>query len=316
MFARGMAVRPRSNGVYGGWTRAGRDRVFVRIPSELKELSRAWNVFADNGGPPELGTTPIVLVHGLSSSRTLKPLIRALGSRRPVYAPDLPGFGLSDQPIHPLDVPGLANALRRWLLDNKLAPAIVIGVSFGCQVAVDLAAAHPATVERLVLVGPTFDPEAGTPARLAMRWARNVPHASPRLAPSLIHDFIDAGPWRSMRTIRRALDDPAERKLADIEAPTLVVRPERDHLAPADWTAEVADRIPDAELAVLPKASHSIGPRAAARLTALLEPFLVDGDEELEEDELDEEEIEQDELDEDEVDEDELDEDELEEAVG
>jgi pimeloyl-ACP methyl ester carboxylesterase len=279
-----MGIGARRNGVYGGWTHAGNSRVFVRVPTELKRQSTASsNGTGGNGSAPELEATPIVLVHGFSSSRSLKPLIRALGTRRPVFAPDLPGFGMSDRPIHPLDVPGLADALRRWLFDNRLAPAIVIGVSFGCQVAVDLAARHPAAVDRLVLVGPAFDPEARTPARLAMRWARNAPRSSPRLAPTVVHDFIDAGPWRSMRTLRRALDDPAEEKLGEIEAPTLVVRPERDHLSPAAWTARVAERIPDAELVVLPKASHSIGPRAAARLTALLVPFLVEAEEGLDE---------------------------------
>jgi len=193
-----------------------------------------------------------------------------------VFAPDLPGFGLSEPPIHQLDLPGLAVALRRWVFDNGLAPAIVIGVSFGCQVAVDLAARHPAAVDRLVLVGPT---EARTPARLALRWARNAPRSSPRLAPTVVHDLIDAGPWRSVRTLRRALTDPVEEKLGEIEAPTLVVRPERDHLAPAEWTERVAKLIPDAELTVLPKAGHSIGARTAARLTALLVPFLADAEE-------------------------------------
>jgi pimeloyl-ACP methyl ester carboxylesterase len=278
-----MAVGPRRNGVYGGWTHAGRDRVFVRVPTELKELSRSWNAIHGNGGPPELGVTPIVLIHGLSSSRTLKPLIRALGSRRPVFAPDLPGFGMTDPPVHPLDVPNLADAVWRWLFDNRLAPAIVIGVSFGCQVAVDLAARHPAAVDRLVLVGPTLDPRA-TAARLALRWARNLPHSSPRLAPKVAHDLVDAGPWRTVRTLRRALDDPIGDKLGEIEAATLVVRPERDHLSPAYWAARIAERIPDAELVVLPKASHSIGPRTAARLTALLAPFVAEaGDQELEE---------------------------------
>jgi pimeloyl-ACP methyl ester carboxylesterase len=273
-----MAQRARRNGVYGGWTHAGTERIFVRVPSELKrraELS-GWG----GNGAPELETRPIVLVHGFSSSRSLKPLIRALGTRRPVFAPDLPGFGLSEPPIHQLDVPGLADALRRWLFDNELAPAIVIGVSFGCQVAVDLAARHPAAVDRLVLVGPT---EARTPARLALRWARNAPRASPRLAPTVVHDLIDAGPWRSVRTLRRARADPVEQKLGEIEAPTLVVRPERDHLAPAEWTERVAKLIPDAELIVLPKAGHSVRPRTAARLTALLVPFLADTEEEDEE---------------------------------
>jgi pimeloyl-ACP methyl ester carboxylesterase len=280
-----MGVGPRRNGVYGGWTHAGNSRIFVRVPSELKERSTSSNGASANGNAADLDLTPIVLVHGVSSSRTLKPLIRALGTRRPVFAPDLPGFGMSDQPIHPLDIPGLADALRKWLLANRLAPAIVIGVSFGCQVAVDLAARHPATVDRLVLVGPTVDPDARTAGRLAIRWARNAPRSSPRLAPTIVHDFIDAGLWRTARALRQALEDPVEDKLSEIEAPTLVVRPERDHLVPEAWAKRVAKLIPESELVVLPKAGHSIGPKTAARLTALLVPFLVEAeeDEEVEE---------------------------------
>ena len=279
-----MSVGARRNGVYGGWTHAGNSRVFVRVPSELKQRSASSNGFGPNGGAPELEATPIVLVHGLSSSRSLKPLIRALGTRRPVFAPDLPGCGLSDKPIHFLDTPGLADALRRWMLVNQLAPAIVIGVSFGCQVAVDLAARHPAQVDRLVLVGPTLDPKARSMWRLALRWARNLRRSSPRLAPTVMHDFFDAGPWRAMRSLRRARDDRVEEKLAQIEAPTLIVRPEHDRLVPEEWSERVAKRIPDAELVVLLKAGHSIGPRTASRLTALLVPFLVDGEEDLDAD--------------------------------
>ncbi len=278
-----MAVGQRRGGVYGGWTHAGNTRVFVRVPSGLKARAEsAAPPLGANGSGPELDATPIVLVHGLSSSRILRPLIRSLGSDRPVFAPDLPGFGLSDQPIHPLDIPGLADALRRWLLDNHLAPAVVVGISFGCQVAADLAARHPATVDRLVLVGPTLDPAARSAARLALRWARNAPRSSPRLAPTVVHDFIDAGPWRSLRTLRRALGDRVEEKLVEIEAPTLVVRPERDRLVPEEWTKRVAKLIPDCDLVVLPKAGHSIGPRSAARLTALLAPFLAEPGEPLE----------------------------------
>ena len=277
-----MAVGRRRNGVYGGWTHAGNSRVYVRVPSELKERSESSNGNNGIGRVPELEATPIVLVHGFTSSRTLKPLIRALGSRRPVFAPDLPGFGMSDQPIHPLDVPGLADALWRWLFDNQLAPAIVLGISFGCQVAVDLAARHPATVDRLVLVGPTLDPKARSTWRLALRWARNAPHSSPRLAPTIAHDFIDAGPWRSVWTFRRALEDQVENKLSEIEAPTLIVRPERDRLVPEAWADRVAEQIPEAELVVFPKAGHSVGPKTAARLTALLVPFLAEDEEEAE----------------------------------
>lgn len=281
-----MSEDTRRNGVYGGWSRAGKRRVFVRVPLELKQRAANGNGAGGNGVGHDLEATPIVLVHGLSSSRSLKPVLRALG-RRPVFAPDLPGFGMSDQPLRPLDVPGLAAALRSWMLDNQVAPAIVVGFSFGSQVAVELAARYPACVDRLVLVGPAFDPEARTPARLALRWARNAPHSSPRLVPAAVHNVIDAGPRRSVRALRRALEYPIEERLGEIEAPTLVVRPERDRLVPPGWTERVAKLIPDAELVVLPKTAHTIGARDAVRLSALLAPFLssteLDEEEEAEE---------------------------------
>ena len=283
-----MTEKFHRNGIYGGWSHAGPNRVFVRVPASLKQRQNGaseagrspWGGprINGNGRGPELEETPIVLVHGFSSSRSLKPLIRALG-RRPVFAPDLPGFGMSDTPIRPLDIPELAAALRRWMNENGLAPAHVVGISVGCQVAVDLAARHPAAVDRLVLVGPAFDPRGRSASRFAFRWARNAPHSSPRLAPAVVHDVLDAGPWRSFRTFRNALAYPIEQRLGEIEAPTLVIRPERDHLVPAEWTARVVELIPDAELATLPKTAHTIGPRGAGRLTALLAPFLADVEE-------------------------------------
>ena len=279
MLARRIGVGS-GKGVYAGWTRAGNARVFARVPTELKERSEHPHSFDSDGDAPELDATPIVLVHGFASSRALKPLIRALGTRGPVYAPDLPGFGMSDQPIRPLDVRDLANALRRWLVENELVPANVIGISFGSQVAVDLAIHHRTAVDRLVLVGPTFDPKARSVGKLARRWARNARHWSPRLAPTVMHDLIDAGPWRSVRTLREALAYRVERKLSRIDQPTLVVRPEHDHLVPVVWAERVAELIPHSELVVLPGAGHSIGPLTAARLTELLGPFLGYGDEE------------------------------------
>jgi hypothetical protein len=44
----------------------------------------------------------------------------------------------------------------------------------------------------------------------------------------------------------------------------------------------VAELLPDSELVVLPEAGHSIRPRTATRLTALLGRFLGDGDDDLE----------------------------------
>jgi hypothetical protein len=77
-----MADVARRNGVYGGWTHAGSSRVFVRVPTGLKQTYESVNGVSSNGRRPQLETTPIVLVHGFSSSRStflVSPISSAAG---------------------------------------------------------------------------------------------------------------------------------------------------------------------------------------------------------------------------------------------
>jgi 2-hydroxy-6-oxonona-2,4-dienedioate hydrolase len=266
-----MRVVTGRNGIFSGWTRAGSHRVYVRVPTALKERAAS-----SNGDGLGYEGPPIVLVHGIgASSRSLKPTIHALGDEHEVYAPDLPGFGLSDTPIHPLDVPGLAEALRRWMLDNQMVSAALVAVSSGCQVAVDLAARYPELVERLVLYGPTIDPAGRGPLRSGRRCGRGGSFRSPALAPHRFHDLIDAGPWRTARSLKMALKDPIEAKLPEIEAPSLVIRGSHDQLVPLGWAERVAELIPDAEQTSI-RGGHLPGPRAAARLAPLIERFVFE----------------------------------------
>jgi len=103
----------------------------------------------------------IVLVHGDGmGSSYFVPLAARLSHHAPVFAPDLPGHGLSDCDARPLDVPQLGRALAEWMEAMGLRRAVVVGHSLGCQVALHLAAAHPQYVSSLVLVGPTAAPSA------------------------------------------------------------------------------------------------------------------------------------------------------------
>ncbi len=253
---RGMLKGVGKGGIYGGWTHAGRHRIWVRVPAELKRRVDAdngegpprhavehgrlrsttiaeqaealrrpyWGRLPLNGAGEDLEAAPIVLVHGIAtSSRGMEPLLRELGARHAAFAPDLPGFGRSDPPPRALDLTGLAEELRRWLLDNRLAPAVLVGVSFGSQVAIDLASRHPAVVERLVLVGPT-DPALRGRRTYALRWALSAP----RLAPTAFRNLLEAGPWQAKRAQEQARRDPIEQKLARIEAPTLIIHQPED----------------------------------------------------------------------------------------
>ncbi|ODA71602.1 alpha/beta fold hydrolase [Streptomyces sp. AVP053U2] len=104
--------------------------------------------------------------------RELRPFIQVLGPRHNAWTVDLPGFGASGVPPCPLDLHALADALAEWLTNASLDRVVLLGGSFGCQVAVDTALPHPDRIAGLVLVGPTVDPAARGFVRQLLRWIR------------------------------------------------------------------------------------------------------------------------------------------------
>ncbi|MDX3102668.1 alpha/beta fold hydrolase [Nonomuraea angiospora] len=82
----------------------------------------------------------VVCVHGAGvSSRELLPFVGVLGRTHDTWSVDLPGFGRSGKPDDLPTVAGLADALAAWLKAAELERPCVLGESFGCQVAVELA---------------------------------------------------------------------------------------------------------------------------------------------------------------------------------
>lgn len=224
------------------------------------------------------GTRPgprVVLVHGLAvSHRYLMPTAALLARRHPVAVPDLPGFGLSDEPGSVLDTRALADALGAWLAATGTGPVILLGNSYGCQVIVDLVARRPETATALVLTGPTTDPAARSAARQVLRWLRDVPLEDPMQAPLLLRDARDAGLSRLVGTLRHAVRDRIEEKLPAIAVPTLVVRGGIEPIAPQRWVEQATALLPRGELVVLPGAPHNTPYSAAAGLTGVVEAFL------------------------------------------
>jgi len=136
------------------------------------------------------------------------PLAVRLAGHHPVHVIDLPGFGLSSDPGRVLDVAQHADHLAAWLEAAGLPPVMVLGNSFGCQVAVDLAVRYPDRVRGLVLVGPTMDPSARTASRQILRWLRDTAREDPLQLPILARDVRDAGPQRVAGTLAHALRGP------------------------------------------------------------------------------------------------------------
>ncbi|HEY0385026.1 MAG TPA: alpha/beta fold hydrolase [Pyrinomonadaceae bacterium] len=221
--------------------------------------------------------TPIVLVHGLGvSSRYMMPTALRLATHARVFAPDLPGFGLSRKPRRTLSIPELSDALAAWMRANQLERAIFIGNSLGAQIIVDFAVRYPERVEQSVLIAPTIDAGARRFMRQFARLLLDALREPPSLLPIAISDYLRAGLIRATRTLRYALLDPIEEKLPLMLQRTLVVRGLRDPIVSQDWVEEVNRLLPDARLRVIATAAHAVNYSAPDELASEVLRFLTE----------------------------------------
>jgi len=87
-----------------------------------------------------------------SSSHAFARFLPEIAEVRSVYAPDLPGLGESDPSPHS-STGEAAQAISDLADDLRLRQIDLLGIHSGARAALDLAAARPALVRRLVLAG-------------------------------------------------------------------------------------------------------------------------------------------------------------------
>jgi pimeloyl-ACP methyl ester carboxylesterase len=209
-------------------------------PRSLWLTANGWAVFARVWSPSPVAPAVVLVPGFVVSGEYLVPTAQRLAGPFQVYTPDLPGFGRSGRPDTVLSVFELADFLRAWLRAAGAEGGTLLANSFGCQIAVDLAARYPEAIDALVLTSPTVDPAMRSTAGLLRGWLREAKTHSPQLRRILIRDYRRAGLRRSLRTFHDVLPDAIEDKLPNVAAPTLVVRGTADPLVSRAWAAEVA----------------------------------------------------------------------------
>ena len=228
--------------------------------------------------PVPAGSPTVVFVHGLLvSSRYAVPTALRLAPYFRTYVPDLPGYGKSVKPGHVLTVPELADALGAWMDAIGLGRVALVSNSFGCQVAADFTARYPERVERLVLAGPTTDPQRRTAHQQIGWWLLDVPLEPRSLYLVVVRDLLDAGPRRALRMFQHMLEDRIEEKLPHVPVPTLVVRGSRDTVVPQRWVEEATRLLPQGRLVVIRGAPHTLNYNAPRALVRVVRSFLQEG---------------------------------------
>ena len=217
----------------------------------------------------------VVLVHGIGvSGRYMVPAALRLAPFARVYAVDLPGFGKSHKPRRALTLTELADALAGWVAAAGLRRPVLLANSFGCQIVVEAVVRHPDLADRIVLQGPTVDPLGRTVLAQLARWRANGRHEPAPLSKVILAEYVDCGIPRLLRTFGHALRDPVEEKLPHVGVPALVVRGGTDLIVPQRWAEDVVRLLPDARLAVIPGAPHTINYTAPLELARVVRPFL------------------------------------------
>ena len=202
------------------------------------------------------------------------PTLHALAPDCRVYAVDLPGYGRSPGPRDALDIPQLADVLDAWLTAAGLERPTLVANSMGCQIVADLAARRPERAARLVLVGPTMDPEAKSAVRQFGRLVIDTFREAPSQPFLVAFDYAVFGFRRFRQTFYMALADRIEEKAPAVRAPVLVVRGERDPIVPQRWAEALTARFPTARLEVVPGAAHTVNYMAPEALAALVRAFM------------------------------------------
>jgi pimeloyl-ACP methyl ester carboxylesterase len=96
---------------------------------------------------------PVLLLHGLGDEAdTWRHVLPALQPCFRVIAPDLPGFGRSDQGKRKYSIPFFVDTVLGLLDCLALSRVTLVGHSNGALVAQEFALEHPERVERLVLI--------------------------------------------------------------------------------------------------------------------------------------------------------------------
>jgi pimeloyl-ACP methyl ester carboxylesterase len=206
----------------------------------------------------------VLLVHGLAGSpRWWRPILPQLEARYDVRLLDLrrtrPAQG--------------AAALERELADAG-GDAALVGHSLGGLLCAQLAARRK--VAKLVLVSPAGMPSGRPRALEPLALAATLRTATLRFLPVLAMDALRWGPLALARGGRYALSVDLQPDLNRIAAPTLLVWGERDVLVPRRLAESWRDAIPNARLAIVPRAGHvPMCERPQPFLAALLD-FLED----------------------------------------
>jgi pimeloyl-ACP methyl ester carboxylesterase len=247
---------------------------------------------------------PIVLIHGTSASlHTWDGWTDRLKAARRVIRLDLPAFGLTGPfPDNDYALPHYASFMHAFLDKLGVTRCVLVGNSFGGQVAMVTLLARPERVERLVLVDSSGYPLAPASIPIGFRIARmpvlnhlaeiilprsiveastrNVYGDPSRVTPELVDRYFELtlreGNRRALGERMKQIEvDAITSRIPGIKVPTLILWGGRDKLIPLEAGRRFEKDISGSRLQVFDDLGHVPHEEDPARTLAAAMPFLA-----------------------------------------
>jgi pimeloyl-ACP methyl ester carboxylesterase len=214
--------------------------------------------------------TPLLFLHGASGGGAWLPFMEDLAQSYEIFAPEHPGFGLSDDPPWLDQVSDLAYFYLDLLDTLKLENVHLVGTSLGGWIAAEMAVRNTTRIASITLVcavgilangKPIDDAFRFSPEEHLARFCHGPENAAARRQQMALADpAIQA---RNRATVMRLgyrprFHNPDLAKwLHRIDRPTKIIWGASDRIVPLAFGEAYQNLIRGAELAVIPNAGHA-----------------------------------------------------------
>ena len=214
----------------------------------------------------------VLLLHGWGSRAGLfDGLINLCSQKYLAVAPDMPGFGGSDEPPEPWDVNRYADFILRFIEPYKPQSVILIGHSFGGRVILKLTERKlPFEIKKIILIDAAgIKPKKTLKQKISLicyKIGRAVLSFAPVKAmfPDALEnlrkkrgsaDYQSATPVMR-QTLVKVVNEDLKHTLPNIKAPTLLIWGTADTATPLSDAELMEKLIPDAGLVKVQGAGH------------------------------------------------------------
>jgi 3-oxoadipate enol-lactonase len=244
----------------------------------------------------EAGEGPaLVFLHGHPFDRRMwAPQLRALSAEFRVLAPDLPGYGGSPPGGRKVTMGEFADAISRFIDALDVPRAVIVGLSMGGLVAMELGLRAPDRVDGIVLAATTAAPvtpaEAAERREAADRLERDgmldltlemaaklfgpTARRDPEVVEPVLSMMLHAPPAGAAAAMRGRAERPDYRALLPaLDVPALVIAGDHDAYADEAVVAELVAALPDPDVVRLPGVGHLPNLEAQAAFDAAVRRF-------------------------------------------